>query len=411
MIELWLGIAVLLCGALAFLFIPFARARKRAFHQTAVDRKQQNIDIYNERLAELEREFAANTITEQELEVLRLELQRSLLEDTDTDEPLKHRAVLGTPQLLCLAIMALLVPALSLGLYASYGSAALLEVPRTQSAQSQDMPSVEEAIVMLENELAENSENPEGWYILATTYMNLGEFQKGQAAFEHLLEQMPADAPQYAGVMGQYAQSLYFANGKMTDAVRQQVNRTLDIEPLEVTALGLLGIDAFEQKEYADAIAYWRKALQNADAEAASSLKSGIQRAAQEIQQLGQAVPDIPELDIAQVVALVDIDEQQLTQLKPDQPVFVFARAAGQRMPLAAAKLTVADLPARVVLDDSMAMMPQAKLSGYTRVELIARVSLSGEPVASAGDLESPAVLVAVGTTTPVELQINTIVQ
>ncbi len=56
-------------------------------------------------------------------------------------------------------------------------------------------------------------------------------------------------------------------------------------------------------------------------------------------------------------------------------------------MPLAAVKLTVADLPAEVVLDDSAAMGPQQTLSAANSVELSARISRSGQPQAEPGDL------------------------
>jgi len=48
----------------------------------------------------------------------------------------------------------------------------------------------------------------------------------------------------------------------------------------------------------------------------------------------------------------------------------------------------VQDLPAKVVLNDSMAMTPQAKLSGFDQVEVIARVAFSQTATASAGDLQ-----------------------
>jgi cytochrome c-type biogenesis protein CcmH len=53
-------------------------------------------------------------------------------------------------------------------------------------------------------------------------------------------------------------------------------------------------------------------------------------------------------------------------------------------MPLAVRRLTVAQLPAEVLLSDADAMMPQLRLSAYPRVTLVARVSRAG--TATAGE-------------------------
>lgn len=85
----------------------------------------------------------------------------------------------------------------------------------------------------------------------------------------------------------------------------------------------------------------------------------------------------------------VEIAPALAAQSHPDDIVYVFAKAEnGPPMPLAVLRLKVKDLPANFKLDESMAMMPQLKLSLFPRVIVGARISKSGNPVPSSGDLQ-----------------------
>ena len=86
-------------------------------------------------------------------------------------------------------------------------------------------------------------------------------------------------------------------------------------------------------------------------------------------------------------------------QAKPGDTVFLFARAVnGPRMPLAALRVTVAELPLEFRLDDSMAMAPMARLSNHQQVVVIARISAHGGVQAASGDLEGSSAVIAPGT-------------
>ena len=57
-------------------------------------------------------------------------------------------------------------------------------------------------------------------------------------------------------------------------------------------------------------------------------------------------------------------------------------------MPLAVQRITVAQLPYRFTLDDSMAMAPGATISSQPQVVVVARVSKAGSAASAKGDLE-----------------------
>ncbi|MGV6808306.1 MAG: c-type cytochrome biogenesis protein CcmI [bacterium] len=87
------------------------------------------------------------------------------------------------------------------------------------------------------------------------------------------------------------------------------------------------------------------------------------------------------------VTVTIDIADSVKAQVSPEQTVFIYAKAVqGPPMPLAAARKQVKDFPLTLVLDDSMAMMPQMKISAFPQVKVGARISLSGQPTAQKGD-------------------------
>lgn len=390
MTGLWSGIALLTALAIAFVFWPLLRARRLQQTGGQVDRQRQNIEIFRERVSELEAELDSGSLQQEEFEQLKLELERNLLQDAQSVAAPRRRLQINKGTVVTVTLLAALVPVLAFGLYAKFGRAPDLELAlNAQTLQGGDQArTLENALAMLESELKQRPENPEGWYMLATTYIGMERYAEGLDAFRKVMELLPQEAPQYAGVLGQYAQAMFFANGGKMDAeIRAVIERTLAIEPYEITVLGLLGIDAFEQQNYQAAIDYWSKGLINADGQAAESLRSGIASAAEKLKAQGVAVGEIAALKPASIRVAVEISDTLAAQLAPEQTLFVFARPVGGRMPLAAKRIQVSDLPQEIVLDDSLAMSPQARLSLQDEVEVTARVSLSGQPQASSGDL------------------------
>jgi len=91
----------------------------------------------------------------------------------------------------------------------------------------------------------------------------------------------------------------------------------------------------------------------------------------------------------AGVTGVASLGAEVAANAAAEDTVFIFARASqGPRMPLALVRAQVKDLPLEFSLDDSQAMMPQMKLSGFGTVDIVARLSKSGIAMPQSGDLE-----------------------
>lgn len=393
MIELWLGIALLTLAAIAIVFWPLLKNRQAAKSaQVVTDRLQENIAIFRERLQELESERQAGTLTDEHFAELKLELERNLLIDAERHQRQEPVLQLGQAQLISVVLVALMVPAVSIGLYTQLGRAddlqIALEAQRWADPFDGREPSLEEAITLLEKELTARPQNPEGWYMLATTYMGLQQYDQAVASLEQVLEHLPETHQDYTEMMGRLANARYAAAGATIDEGTQQLLQdVLRRDAENVTALSLVGLDAFEQGDFTTAIVYWQRAQQNANPQEREALGMGILRA--QMMMDGGQTP-APEAETAPPVLQIELDvaEEIMTEIRSDQTVYVLARPVGERMPITVVRLQVGELPLTLALDDRNSMMPDVRLSDFAEVDLVARISLSGLAEEQPGDFK-----------------------
>ncbi len=367
MTEFWLSAGLLLLAALSFLLIPILRGHRRQQEQ---DRTALNVALYQERIDALAAQQASGVLDDLQLSQGRDEAARELLADTEGAEPARQRQLGKALPLLA----AVLVPLLAMGLYLHFGAAD--KVALTQEF-AQAPKSMEEMTARLERVVQAQPDSAEAVYFLGRAYM--AEQRPAEAA--RTFERAVAMAGRQPELLGQWAQALYFAADKRWSAQLQALtDEALKADPNEVTSLGLRGIAAFEGERYQEAIAYWKRLLSQLPQGDASraALQGGIDRAAE---RLGTQTAQVPAPAAVRLKVRVELAPALRDKVKAQDTVFIFARASsGPPMPLAAKRVTVAQLPIEVELSDADAMMAQMKLSDFAEVQLVARVSKDGQP-------------------------------
>lgn len=392
MTQFWIYAALLLLAALMLLLWPVLRGRK---DQAEEDRTALNIALYEEHIAELEAQHANGALSADQLKEGRLEADRELLDDTDVGRP-KQSVNLGNALPL---IAALLVPIAGLGLYLHWGASEKVELTLSLAEQPK---TVEEMINRLEDTVRLQPESVDAWYFLGRTYMSEQRPKEAAHAYEKTIELVGRQPD----LLGQWAQALYFANGNKWSAELQSLlDEALSQDPNEATSLGLLGIAAFEDKRFQDAIDAWTQLSKALDPQDPSyqAIQTGIERARSSLAETPQASAETNATQdtaaaepapatVSDYKLLIDvtISDEMLKQTSGTDTVFVFARAeSGPPMPLAAKRLTVADLPASIALTDEDSLLPQLKLSSIGRVKLQASVSSSGDAMQAQWSSES----------------------
>jgi cytochrome c-type biogenesis protein CcmH len=266
---------------------------------------------------------------------------------------------------------------------------------------------------MVEQSLEQVGKQPKdasAWAMLAHSYDMLGKFAESRKAYATLVQLLPGNAQ----VLADYADALAVANGRRLEGEPAElVKKALAIDPKNMKALALAGSAALERKDYTEALGYWERARAvSNDDNFTRQLDASIADAKAVLAGTKADPKASPAAGVAAVVSgRVSLADDLVKQAPPDATVFIFARpAAGSRMPVALLRRRVRDLPVDFKLDDSSAMVPQAKLSQQATVVIGARISRRGDVMPQAGDMQGWSAPVSVGTQ-GIKLEISEVIK
>lgn len=296
--------------------------------------------------------------------------------------------------------LALFVAGTALGLYALLGTPAALDPAAREAPQNLD-----DAIARLQQALQRDPGQADGWRLLGGVLSGQGRMQEANDAYAHAVKLRPDDP----GVLAEAAEvrAKSAPRHRFDAQAVAWLEHAIERNPEHQRARWFLGIARRQAGDAAGAAAAWEPLLAEVDAGTAAALRPQIDAARKDagLPSLTAAAPAATGLTVE--VAL-DPGLAARARLRGDASVFVIAREpGGAPMPVAAEKHAASELPFTTTLDDADSPMPTRKLSQLHEVELVARLSASGNAMPQDGDVESAPVRVDLPAKQPVELVIG----
>jgi len=384
-VSFWFVVAVLLVVAIGFC-LPLWRGARQA-RWSRVAREAYNAGLY----ADYEQELADDrTLDPDAKAALLADKARQLIDDSEhlqQSAPSRERANSGrlqgaVPVLKYLSVLMLvagsIVTYLALGTPGAEQLAQareILNLPSLTELQGNEESAEAQKLRALTAGLRAHTQRaPEeagSWYLLGIGELKLGSYGAAANAFETAHKLVGADA----NLDLYWLQARLLADkGQLSDATQEIAARVLANQPNQPMVLNMLALAAFRSADYAQAVGYLNTALSNNITEGQRELlASGFAQARSSLGVTG------PTVDVA----------LQVAQGRPaDAVLFVIARPVGGGMPYAVVRRPAEGVPERVRLDDAVSMNPANPLSAAQEIEIVVRLSLTGQPQAGPGDWE-----------------------
>ena len=298
------------------------------------------------------------------------------------------------------ALLAVLVIGASAGLYPLWSNWNWHAPAQAEAAAGPDVAAM---VAKLEKHLQEEPNDLKGWLLLGRSYLTLNRLDDAVVAYDHAYRLDPKNV---VAVMGLGEAMSLRAGGNITPRAAQLFEEALALAPADPKALLYGGFAAAVRGDRALARSRWQalkdmhpppQIVQMLDARiaelgpaAGGSAAAGTAEAAPAGTNASPAGTGSSAggLSGADVTVNISIAPALKSRLVSEVPLFVFAREpGGQGPPLAAKRLTSAAIGSQVHLSPGDSMIPGRVLEKGKQVSITARVSFSGQPMPSAGDL------------------------
>ena len=245
-------------------------------------------------------------------------------------------------------------------------------------------PQVAAMVAKLEQQMKGHPDDLNGWLMLGRSYVATNRLDDAIQAFYRAYTL--SGGKNLEAVIG-YGEALAIrSGGEITPQAAQLFEDAVTMAPSNPKALLYGGFAAAVRGEKDLARSRWQALIAlNPPPQVVQMLNARI---AELGPPTGGAQPAAAAAPAASVTIHLAIAAALKARLRADAPLFLFAQEPGVRgPPLAVKRLTVAAIGTDIELSSADSMIPGRVLSVGQHVTLTARVSFSGQPTPTAGDL------------------------
>lgn len=409
--NFWVIAALLVFLGLIFVILPLLRTQKNS----NTSRIDVNKAIYQSKVDELRSDLNNNLLDKEEYDNAVEDLQKTLLLDAEGQDQKEFNS--GSNKLIVI-MLAVILPLSSLFIYKNVSTKKSDEEIAALKSASSQVRTMQDSILNLEQKLKENPDNVDGWRMLGQSYFVIQQYEQSKNAYAKAADLLNQADPE---VLVLLAEASAFSNDQLFSNYEESLlNKALSINPKHERGLWYAGYAAYTNNKFQEAVDYWGELLKLVPADrpdVKDSLVKFLNDAREKagMPKLAESVSESNEADTQRSINVsVQLNESVNEMADSGDTLFVYARAvSGPKMPLSLARYNVSNLPVTVTLTKEMAMMPAMDIDTFEQVEVIARISKSGQAISQPGDLISSGVIVdfAKSNSAEVNLDIDSIVK
>ncbi|MEM9333975.1 MAG: tetratricopeptide repeat protein [Pseudomonadota bacterium] len=294
--------------------------------------------------------------------------------------PLMAGRLVSVPSMVSLAAVVF-----AFGLYVQIG--------RPDLTTTQESADIQGMVASLAARLESEPNDIEGWKMLGRSFITLGQYPEAAEAFRRAVV---LEGAQNAQTLVDLGESMLAASGQsMSPDIVNIFENALALEADNPSALFWGGIAAANRGDIDVAAERWEALL----------LTNPPPQIRQIIEQRITEWRGTPaEAPVAVVNVALTLGNAVPGDLPANTPVFIIARDPNAPSPpIAVVRRELAELPGTVAITDADAMIPGRVASGFATLEIVARVSVTGQPIQNSGDWFGT-VTAAPGDTVDVEI-------